>query len=392
MKVLLTFLLILCFNQTILYSQTPDELLSKKLIEKYLNTKIDNSGLIDTDGSVYRIHKTLSIRDTSKVNYLLTILVDSKPKEVCQPCPVDVLILEWMIDKPNDTILRYNKLKIESSGTFGDINGIFEYKLLSWSSWSNGVNGVNSIPIFLYHDNRVEDGKGIFRFHHTYLISQGKIVDTIFESYYSNEETRVVHKNNIIDCKSKFHFNNVNGVLRFVKTGVIYDSVVYEERMYVCVSDTTLRRSYITQDKNELVFKGLNIRFRDTKETVYNLNTIKKEGNIVCSENFPINHIVFTPKKSFNEQNKVKIELYCIVTDDSIENCSRDYNSNHLMFKTNYFYVELGQTKNPTFSLLPWIDYHRGWYRIKIFLQYQEFNEEIVIPITDIDYYVNYHS
>ena len=99
--------------------------------------------------------------------------------------------------------------------------------------------------------SRRKDGKGIFRFHHTYLISQGKIVDTLFESYYSNEESRVVHKNNIIDCKSKFVFNSENGVLRYVKTGVIYDSVVYEERMYV-YSDRTLRRSYITQDKNRL--------------------------------------------------------------------------------------------------------------------------------------------
>jgi hypothetical protein len=385
MKVLLTFLLILCFKQTILYSQTPDEVLSKKLIENYLNTKIDNSGLIDTDGSVYRFHKTMSIRDTGKVNYLLTVLVDTKPEDDCQPCPVDVLILEWMIDKPNDTILKFNKLKIESSGTFGEINGIFEYKLLG---------SFERIPIFLYHDNRVEDGKGIFRFHHTYLISQGKIVDTLFESYYSNEETRVVHKNNIIDCKSKFLFNNENGVLRYVKTGVIYDSVVYEEVMYY-LHEGELHRSFITQNKNEIEYKGLNIRFMDSKETVYSLNDIKKEGIFVCSENYPLSRIVLTPKKSYNYNNKVKIELYCLDGSDITETCYRtdDDTSEILMFKTNYFYVyEYDFKKSHILSLIPWINYQRGMYRIKIFLQYEEYQEVIYHPVLDMFYNVTYHS
>jgi hypothetical protein len=374
---LLTILLLVLFNTYYSYSDSKDETLVKMYLSKYLNVKLDNNGLINTDTSVYRIYKTMSLNDTNGVKHLLTILEDTKPQDVCQPCPVNVLILEWSIKRELDSVIKYSKLSINSSGTFGQIDGIFQYKLL------------NNIPILLYHDVRVEDGKGIFKFHNTYVISRGFLVDILYNSFESNEESRVVHKNNIIDYKSSFLFDQETGTINVKKSGIRYDSIIYEEVVYKLYGDT-LFRCLTNHSKKGFEYKGLTIKIIDNDEKTISMNDVRS-GQITCSESVPIDRIEFIPNKSFNKENEVRCKLICINDDGDT--------SNYTLLETKFFYININKRKSFTLPLTPWVFYERGFYRLTI--EIRDIDEQSVsneddevqrkvITLLDVFYYKTY--
>jgi len=347
---LLTILLLVLINTYYSYSDSKDDTLVKMYLSKYHNVKVDNNGLINTDSSVYRIYKTMSLNDTSGVKHLLTILEDTKPEIECYSCDVNVLLLEWSINKRTDTLVSFSKMKLVTLGSYGHIDDLFQYKLLS------------DTPILLYHDVIENGGKLLGKYHDTYIIRKGKIIDLLSYSYENDELKKVGNKNEKVDYKSTFLFDEETRTLNVKKSGVKYDSIIYEEVVYRLYGDS-LFRCLTNHSKNGIEYKGLTIRVIDTEEKSISMNDIRS-GQITCPESIPIDRIEFIPNKSFNKENEVRCKLICY--NDNGDTC------NYTLFETKFFHININKRKSFTLPLTPWVFYERGFYRL-------------IIEIRDID-------
>ena len=374
---LLTILLLVLFNTYYSYSDSKDETLVKMYLSKYLNVKLDNNGLINTDTSIYRIFKTMSLNDTNGVKHLLTILEDTKSEIECYSCPVNVLLLEWSVNTKTDTVISYYKMKLESSGSYGKIDDLFQYKLL------------HNTPVLLYHDVIVNGGKLLGKYHDTYIIRKGKIIDLLSYSYENDELNKVVNKNEKVDYKSTFLFDQETGTINVKKSGIRYDSILYEEVVYKSYGDS-LFRCLTNHSKNGIEYKGLTIRLIDTDEKSISMNDVRS-GVITCPESVPIDRIEFIPNKSFNKENEVRCKLICINDDGDT--------SNYTLLETKFFYININKRKSFTLPLTPWVFYERGFYRLTIEIrdidEQSVSNEDYevqrkVITLLDVFYYKTY--
>lgn len=159
------------------------------------------------------------ISDTNHGKKTVIAIFQQLYKESCSSCPATMLLMEWKIDLKTKKYKKMYETIIDSSGSFGELNGKFIHKQLD-----------TNVSVLLYHDT-FEDKWWTTT--HSYIIVNGKVINYLYESGQDNSKHRVISKNNILEYKTTFTFDTVNKTLNLHKKGSNFNEKYNEKSTYI---------------------------------------------------------------------------------------------------------------------------------------------------------------
>jgi len=179
------------------------------------NFNINNIFFSEYD-AFFKIKKTISntIGDTQTI----ICIFEKLNTEECSFCPATILFIEWKINKNTGEYTKQYQTIMDSSGTFGIINGTFSY------------HTIDKNTSFILYNDIVEDK--CWTVVNTYIIKDGNVQHLIPESSYSNKKQRYISKNNLIELNTVFTIDNKTKSINTHKTGILYKEKINEKHTY----------------------------------------------------------------------------------------------------------------------------------------------------------------
>jgi hypothetical protein len=179
------------------------------------NFNVNNVFFSEYD-AFFKIHKTISntIDDTKTV----ICIFEKLNTEQCSFCPATILFVEWQININTGEYTKKYQTIMDSSGTFGSINGTFTYHVIDKNT------------SFILYNDIVEDKN--WTTVNAYIIQDGNVQHLIPESAQSNKKYRVISKNNIIEYNTVFSIDNKTKTVNAHKTGILYKEKINERQNY----------------------------------------------------------------------------------------------------------------------------------------------------------------
>lgn len=178
---------------------------------------------------VFSLYKIIS--DTSYGKKTVIAVFQQMYKEVCSGCPATMLLIEWKIDLKTKKYKKIYETIIDSAGSFGEINGKFIHKQLD-----------TNVSVLLYHDN-FEDKWWTTT--NSFIFSNGKVIDYLYEAGQDNSKHRVNSKNNILEYKSTFVFDTENKSLTVHKIGRNFDEKLNQKSVYIVKNNSLVKNKEI---------------------------------------------------------------------------------------------------------------------------------------------------
>jgi len=164
----------------------------------------------------FEIHKIIQFHYENKKKIIC--ILNQINTEHCSVCPATIMFIEWLSDNKTGQIQKKYQTIIDSSGSFGDINGNFNYLQIDTNT-----------SVILYHDI----------IHHkswttqdTYIIQDGIVQYFIPETAQSDKMHRTKWKKNIVEYNTVFTIDNKTKTINTNKTGILYEELINEKQIY----------------------------------------------------------------------------------------------------------------------------------------------------------------
>ena len=179
------------------------------------NFNVNNILFTEYD-SFFKIHKTISntIGDTKTI----ICIFEKLNTEQCSACPATILFVEWQINTTTGEYTKKYQTILDSSGTFGSINGTFDYHIID-----------RNTSFILYHDIVEEK---CWTTVNTYIIQDGNLEHFIPETSITDKNHRTKWKKNIVEFNTSFVIDAKNKSVNTHKTGILYKERVNEKQTY----------------------------------------------------------------------------------------------------------------------------------------------------------------